>query len=179
MATIGFFSEKSDPKAQLDAFNAVHCDRFEYDTTTLLQNVQAGDVVVFHEFFNAGGSMREALGVIEQLHERGADFVCNGSDLDSRTSPDVYRTIDAIYKLALAEPKPAVRAARRRATVEADGSVAAPRASHRGRAGIAPEIVNAALERYQAGESVKSVCEAVGISQGTLYKYIRERGVSR
>lgn len=31
MSVIGFFSDKSDAKAQLDAFNAVHCDHFEYD----------------------------------------------------------------------------------------------------------------------------------------------------
>lgn len=171
MATIGFFSEKSDARDQLDAFNAVHCDRFEYDVDTLLAGVQPGDVVVFHEFYNAGPTLRDALGVIERLREKGAEFVCNGSNLDTRTSPAVYETIDAIYKLAQAEPK---RATRRR-TASAEGEAT----GHRGRAGLAPETVDEALSRYQAGESVKSVCTAMGISQGTLYKYIRERGITR
>lgn len=177
MSVIGFFSDKSDAKAQLDAFNAVHCDHFEYDVKSLLDTVQAGDVVVFHEFYNAGPSMRDALAVIESIHDRGADFVCNGSDLDSRTSPDVYRTIDAIYKLALEEPKPEAVPRHRVERAAAGGRATA--GGRRGRASIDAAIIDEALERYKNGEPVKAVCEAAGISQGTLYKYVRARGIKR
>lgn len=175
MATYGFFNDKADSEEQLDAFNAQHCDFIYYDVKKLLDAVGEGDVVVFNELYDASPSLLGALGLVRQIREKGAAFVCVGSDLDSRTSDDVYKTLDALYKLAEAE------AANAKASARAASAPArkAPSGKRRGRGGIAPEVIDEALESYQAGESVKNVCAAYGISQGTLYKYIRERGVKR
>lgn len=186
MANVGFFNTDFDPKTQLDAFNAAGCEHIYYDRDELMGNVHEGDVIVLHEMYCAGGTLAEALEFLAGLQETGVDFVCEGSELDSRTSEDVYRTLGAILKLAKNEGGRAKRPGRRvsRARVDADATNAdgmgvAETVGRRGRAGVSSEVVDRAIELYQAGTSVKDICEQVGMSQGTLYKYLRERGISR
>lgn len=178
MATVGFFSSDFDPKAQLDTFNAAKCEHIYYDQHELLLSVERGDVVVLHDMYCAGKTLTEVLEFLGELAETEADFVCKSAELDSRTSADVYRTLGAVLKLAKAEPKrPAKRAPRAAAS---DGATTgAPSTGRRGRATVSPEAVDHAIELYQSGTNVKDVCAEVGLSQGTLYKYLRERGISR
>ncbi len=177
MANLGYFNANFDPKTQLDAFNAIKCEHIYYDEAELFEAVKPGDVVILHELYCAGSTLVDALGFLNKLGSADAEFICIGSGLDSRVSKEVYRTLDAIYKFAQSEPK----ATRRRTRTAASGdSTASGDGSHRrGRASVDPSAVDHAIELYQSGASVKDVCQEVGLSQGTLYKYLRERGVSR
>lgn len=176
MSNLGFFNAGFGPKAQLDAFNAVKCEHIFYDEKDLMSILAPGDVVVMCDLPCAGASLVDALAFLLGLEAAGADFVCVQPDLDSRRSKEVYRTLAALQKLALAEPK----TARRRTRQASGASEGEGEGGHRrGRASVDAATVDRALELYQAGTSVKDVCQEVGLSQGTLYKYLRERGISR
>lgn len=176
MATVGFFNADFDSKAQLDTFNAAKCEHIYYDHDDLLLSVERGDVVVLHDMYCAGRTLTEVLEFLDELSETEADFVCASAGLDSRTSGDVYRTLAAVLKLAKAEPKRPAKRAPRSASGTAAGTSGS---SRRGRATVSPETVDRAIELYQSGTNVKDVCAEVGLSQGTLYKYLRERNISR
>lgn len=173
MATVGYFNAAADPVAQLDAFNGQQCEYIYHDEASLFQNAQPGDVVVLQDLSVAGEDLEAALGFVHRLiaHDLGFFFVEDG--LDSRSSEDLGSVIEAMYKLVQAQPKRRTRS-RAAKTDEAGKSEGG-----RGRAPIAPEVIEQALNRYVQGDTVHSICEDLGLSQGTLYRYIRERGVTR
>lgn len=174
MATVGFFNATADPVAQLDAFNGQQCAFIYHDEASLYQNAQPGDVVVFHDLSGAGADLETALAFIHRLLEHELGFVFVEDGLDTRESEDLGNVLEAMYKLVQAQPK---RRARPRAARSGDGTTKSE--GGRGRAPIAPEVIDEALTRYTNGDTVHSICEDLGLSQGTLYRYIRDRGVTR
>lgn len=172
MATVGFFNSAADPVAQLDAFNGQQCEYIYHDEAGLFQNAQPGDVVVFDSLSAAGSDLEEALAFIHRLVEHELGFVFVNDGLDTRTSEGLGKVMEAMYKLVQSQPRHRTRTRQARSSEgKSEGG--------RGRAPIAPEIVDQALARYAQGDTVHAICEELGLSQGTLYRYIRDRGVTR
>lgn len=173
MATVGFFNSQGDSIAQLDAFNNEQCEHIYHDERSLFEGTQEGDVVVFSDLSAAGDSLDEALALVHRLKDHGLGFVFVKDGLDTRSSQDLGNVMDAMYNLVKTERKRQVRS----------GAAAAPAApAKRGggrRPRISPEVMDEALSRYAQGETVHSLCEEYGFSQGTIYRYIRERGITR
>lgn len=176
MSTVGYFNSAVDPVVQLDAFNSQKCDYIYHDEAGLFQNAQAGDVVVFHDLSDAGADLEAALGFIHRLNEHELGFVFVEDGLDTRSSGDLGSVMEAMYKLVQAQAK---RSRPRTRTARTSDSAGRGEGGGRGRAPIAPEVIDEALSRYAQGDTVHSICEELGLSQGTLYRYIRERGVTR
>lgn len=171
MATVGYFDTSSDSVSQLDAFNDQQCAYIYHDEATLFDNAQEGDVVVVKDLSCAGKDLSAALGFAHRLAEHGLGFVSVGDGLDTRTSGELAAVLEAMYRLVLSQPRTAERP-------EAASKESASATGHR-RSSIAPEVIDEALERYQRGDTIKSICEELGLSQGTLYRYARQRGVTR
>lgn len=175
MAVVGYFNPRRDTIKQLEGFNAEQCSYIYHSEHDLLENASEGDVVVLDGLTSAGEDLEHALAFLHRVHERGLDFVCVEDALDSRSTQELYPLVEAMYKVA-------VQQARERRAGQGDATtvpVGAPRRGGRGRAAIAPETVDEALRRYEGGETVRVICEELGLSQGTLYRYARERGISR
>lgn len=173
MATVGFFDSQRDSLPQLDAFNSEHCAYIYHDESTLFDNAQEGDVVVVESLSCAGHDLAAALGFVHRLTQHGLGFVFVADGLDTRVSQDLPGVMEAMYQLVLNQGRGGSEG-------PSDTPKAAPaRHGGRGRAPIAPEVIDEALARYQRGDAIKDICGGLGLSQGTLYRYVRERGVTR
>lgn len=176
MAVVGYFNPNRDTITQLDAFNQWQCSHIYHSERDLLENAAEGDVVILVDLSCAGRTLEESLAFLHRLHEHGLQFVCAGDDLDSRSSDDVMRVLEAIYKMVQVEARD------KRAAAKAEGDSDEPkphRGGGRGRVPIDEATIDEALKRYESGDTVRVICEELGLSQGTLYRYARERGVSR
>lgn len=176
MATVGYFNSAVDPVVQLDAFNSQQCEYIYHDEASLFQGAQAGDVVVFHDLSSAGTDLDAALAFVHRLNEHQLGFVFVEDGLDTRSTEGLGGVMEAMYNLVQSQAK---RGRARTRTVKAGEPSGRTEASGRGRSPIAPEVIDQALARYVQGDTVHSICEELGLSQGTLYRYIRERGVKR
>lgn len=174
MAIVGYFNPKRDSVSQLDAFNSQQCEYIYHDEETLFENTHGGDVVVVEALSCAGADLVSALGFVHRLAQHGIGFVSVGDQLDSRTSEDLPRVMEAMYQLTKNQP-------RQPSETSGTGSGTSTSIRHggRGRVPVAPEVIDEALARYQRGDTVKAICEELGFSQGTLYRYIKQRGVTR
>lgn len=172
MATVGFFNAQGDSIAQLDAFNNEQCEHIYHDERSLFEGTQPGDVVVFSDLSAAGEGLEDALALVHRLKEHELGFVFVKDGLDSRSSEDLGNVMDAMYNLVKTERK-------RQVHTGAGSSEGSSRRGGGRRPRISPEVIDEALSRYAQGETVHSLCEEYGFSQGTIYRYIRERGITR
>lgn len=165
---------------QVDALNKVGCERIITDELSgtiafrpglaqLDTTLRAGDTLVVWRLDRLGRSLKHLMEFINTLHSRNIAFQSLQESIDTSTS-----TGTLIFHIfgALAEFERNLIAERTKA------GLAAARA--RGRMGGRPKKLNKekrrlAIDLYQANKhSVLDICQTVGISKPTLYKYLDE-----
>ncbi len=164
---------------QTDALQAAGCERLLTDTvsgarverpglTAALKECRAGDTLVVWKLDRLGRSLPHLVETVRDLSARGIGFKSLQEQIDTTTSGG--NLIFHIFA-ALAEfERDLIRE-------RTNAGLAAARA--RGRKGGRPKGVDqrkqkAALAlKKDAGHSIREICEIVGISRNTYYKYTR------
>ena len=168
-----------DLSLQRDALEATGCERIFADTISgakanrpqlaaACDHLRAGDTLVVWRLDRLGRSLSELIDLMTQLHKEGIAFRSLTEQIDTTTSGG--KLIFHIFG-ALAEFERELIRERTQA------GLAAARA--RGRKGGRPKLLDKrkvamAQALYDSGEhSIKDICQTLGVSRATLYRYIK------
>lgn len=176
----------SDQHLQLqqDALAAAGCERLFTDTvsgaredrpglTAALSACRPGDTLVVWRLDRLGRSLPHLVAIVQELGSRSVGFSSLQEQMDTTTSGG--KLIFHIFAALAAFERELIRE-------RTNAGLAAARA--RGRLGGRPRGVDqkkqkAALAlKKDAGYSIREICEIVGISRNTYYKYTRAEATS-
>lgn len=170
---------------QTDALNAAGCERLFTDTVSgarvdrpglaaALTMCRRGDTLVVWKLDRLGRSLPHLVETVRDLGTRGVGFKSVQEQIDTTTSGG--KLIFHIFASLAEFERDLIRE-------RTNAGLAAARA--RGRTGGRPKGVDqkkqkAALAlKKEARRSVREICEIVGISRNTYYKYTREEETPR
>lgn len=149
-------------------------DRIELDR--LIGKVREGDVVVVWKLDRLGRSLRDLVNLISKFQEQGIGFKSLQDNIDT-TTPTGKLTFHLFA--ALAEFERDIISERTKAGLDA--------ARARGRKGGRPKgLSKRAQDKARLAESlytekrrsISEICDHLSISKPTLYRYLRNRGVT-
>src|SRR5207247_2232567 len=133
-----------------------------------LSHLRTGDTLVVWRLDRLGRTLKQLIELINDLHARGVGFKSLQENIDTTSSGG--KLVFHIFG-ALAEFEREVIRERTRAGLQA--------ARARGRLGGRPKALNAkqiaqAKSLYESREhSIQDMCETLGVSRGTFYKYVK------
>lgn len=135
----------------------------------LLNDVEAGDKIIITELARLGRSTRDLMNISEQLETKGVELHSLKENIDTTTS-----TGKAMFGML------SVMAQFERDIISERTHEGLKSARARGRVGGRPKISSKDIERalilYDSKDlSINDICELVGISKPTLYKYVNMR----
>ena len=176
---------RQNPDSQEDALEKAGCERVFLDVVSgaadklperekALDRLRSGDTLVVRRLPRLGRSLKDLLGVVDLVEERGADFrsVVEGMSTESAQGRMVFSIFGA-----LAEFERELIRERTQAGLEA--------ARKRGRVGGRPpaleeEDIEVAQSLMRSGDvPVKNICEQLEVSRSTLYRYVSPEGKRR
>lgn len=163
---------------QTDALTAAGCKEIVTDEISgsmverpglnkLLEKLRHGDELIVWRLDRLGRSIRHLIELINNFHNKGIIFRSLTESID--TSTNNGRLIFNIFA-SLAEFERNLIRERTMAGL----SAARARGKKGGRKPKDKSKINAAIQLYNKRElTVEQICKAIGISRGTLYKYIK------
>ena len=176
---------KQNPDSQRDALEKEGCERVYLDVVsgaakelpdraTALGQLREGDTFVVRRLPRLGRSLKDLLEVVDLIEEKGADFrsIVEGLRTDTAHGRMTFQIFGA-----LAEFERELIRERTQAGLEA--------ARKRGRVGgrpaaLAEEDIEVAQSLMRSDDvPVKQICETLGVSRSTLYRYVSPEGERR
>jgi len=180
-------TQDQDLALQLDALQAAGCGKIYKEKITgatrerpelkkLLDQLREGDIVVIWKLDRLARSLKDLVNLVNEIQEKGGALHSLNDQIDT-TTPHGKFTFHVFAALAEFErdiirerTKAGLTAARARGRVGGRPKGLSKKAQHT--AIIAEKL-------YQERElTVKEICEQLSISRGTLYNYLRFRGVA-
>jgi len=179
-------TQDQDLFLQLDALNDASCKKIYQEKITgstkerpqlieMLEQIREEDVVIIWKLDRLARSLKDLVSLVNEIQEKGGALHSLNDQIDT-TTPHGKFTFHIFA--ALAEFERDIIRERTKA------GLAAARA--RGRKGGRPKGLSKKAQHtaiiaeklYQERElTVKEICEQLSISKGTLYNYLRHRGV--
>ncbi len=180
-------TQDQDLALQLDALKVAGCVKLYKEKMTgstrerpelqkLLDQLREGDIVVIWKLDRLARSLKDLVNLVNEIQEKGGALHSLNDQIDT-TTPHGKFTFHVFAALAEFErdiirerTKAGLTAARARGRVGGRPKGLSKKAQHT--AIIAEKL-------YQERElTVKEICEQLSISRGTLYNYLRYRGVT-
>lgn len=151
-----------------DKVSAKDLKRSEFKN--LLQEVQPGDTIVFTDLSRITRSTKDMLELLQQLEERKVFLKALNQNFINTSEKNPFNKMLIMIVAALAELERDMIRERTRVGLES--------ARNRGRLGGRPKTnpkdVSYAIMEYKKNiKSVGQICKEVGISESTLYRYLR------
>lgn len=179
-------TQDQDMMLQLDALQGAGCTKIFQEKITgakrerpelqkMLENLREGDVIVIWKLDRLARSLKDLVDLVNQIQAKGAALLSLSDQIDA-TTPHGKFTFHIFA--ALAEFELDIIRERTKAGLAA--------ARVRGRKGGRPKGLTKRAEHtaiiaerlYLEGQlSIREICEQLTISKGTLYNYLRHRGV--
>lgn len=179
-------TQDQDLALQLDALQAAGCGKIYKEKMTgstrerpelqkLLDQLREGDIVVIWKLDRLAHSLKDLVNLVNEIQEKGGSLYSLNDQIDT-TTPHGKFTFHVFAALAEFE----------RDIIRERTNAGLTAARARGRVGGRPKGLtkkaqNTAIiaeKLYQERElTVKEICEQLSISRGTLYNYLRFRGV--
>lgn len=165
---------------QIDILKSYSVDKIIEDKATgtntnrdglqqLLSMLREGDEVYVESISRLGRNTLEVLSIVKEFKEKGVTFHSHKENMDTSTP-----TGEAMFNImvVLAQLERDLISERVKESLQASKA----RGKHIGRPFADQEKVDVALRMYDSKQySVKEICRTVGISQGTLYRYLNKR----
>lgn len=173
-------TDKQELHRQLDALEKVGYDKLIQEKFTgtqkkragldnLFNSVRSGDTVIIESISRLGRKTLDILSTVEELKEQGIEVVSLKENLDTST-PTGQAMFQMMAVIAQLERDLTVQ------RVNEGLASAKARGVKLGRPRMDKQKVTDALRLYDSGHySVKDIIRITGISQGSLYRKIKER----
>lgn len=164
---------------QVEALEKYGCDRIYKEQMTgsrmdrpelneMLDYARKGDLIVVWKLDRLGRSLKHLIKVMNDLDEKGVDFVSLNENIDT-TTPYGKFMFNMFATIAEFEREMAIE--RSRAGLES--------ARARGRIGGRPRVdknkMEKVLDLYDKKVPVKEICELYNVGRSTVYNYLDER----
>ena len=179
-------TKNQDLSLQLDALEKIGCQKIYQEKITgatrerpqlkkLLEQLREGDVVVVWKLDRLARSLKDLVNLVNEIQEKGAGLQSLNDHIDT-TTPQGKLTFHLFAALAEFE-RDIIRE-------RTNAGLAAARA--RGRVGGRPKGLSKKAQHtaiiaenlyLEKSLMVHEICEQLSISRGTLYNYLRHRGV--
>ena len=171
---------------QTDQLRSEGCEQIFHETASgakterpilqsLLDKVEAGDVIVVWKLDRLGRSLRHLVNLVNELMEKGIGLKSLQDPIDTTNAQgrlvfNIFASLAEFERdLIIERTQAGLKAARARGRIGGRPKGLSPEAE---RKAIAAEAL------YQAGNlSVNEIAKNLGIAKATLYKYLRHRGV--
>jgi DNA invertase Pin-like site-specific DNA recombinase len=164
---------------QRDALHKAGCEQIYTDAVSgtkarrpgleeALSHLRSGDTLVVWRLDRLGRSLRHLIDTVTDLQEEGIDFKSITESIDTTTSGG--KLVFHIFG-ALAEFEREIIRERTKA-----GLTAARARGRKGgrRTALSAKQLQIARQLYDARTPVKEICETLGISRATFYRYMQE-----
>ncbi|MBC9826172.1 recombinase family protein [Carnobacterium inhibens] len=173
-------TDKQELYRQLDALERVGYDKLIQEKFTgtqkkraglnnLFNTVRSGDIVIIESISRLGRKTLDILSTVEELKEQGVEVISLKENLDTST-PTGQAMFQMMAVIAQLERDLTVQ------RVNEGLASAKARGVKLGRPIMDTQKVTDALRLYDSGNySVKDIIRITGISQGSLYRKIKER----
>ena len=150
--------------------SGVSKDRPELDA--LMIAVREGDTVYCTELSRLARSLKQLLDIIDKLEQKGVSIVSLKEQFDTSTSAgklamNVLLSVSQFQRDMIKENCEAGRQAKR----ARGGSLGGRKKTDR-------KVLDKAIALYESDTSVSEVCDICGISQSTLYRELKARGIA-
>ncbi|MCA9962688.1 MAG: recombinase family protein [Anaerolineales bacterium] len=179
-------TKNQDLSLQLDALEKIGCQKIYQEKITgttrerpqlkkLLEQLREGDVVVVWKLDRLARSLKDLVNLVNEIQEKGVGLQSLNDHIDT-TTPQGKLTFHLFAALAEFE-RDIIRE-------RTNAGLAAARA--RGRVGGRPKGLSKKAQHtaiiaenlyLEQKLTVNEICEQLSISRGTLYNYLRHRGV--
>lgn len=166
---------------QKDALDEAKCEKFFMDKGVsgakferkgldeMLAFVRPGDTVVVWKLDRMGRSLQHLIETLNALKDRGVDFISLTEHIDTTTPGGklIFHLMGALaeFERDLIRERTAAGLAAARARGRLGGR---PRKIKNGKAMLARQLFN------DKSNSIDDICDTLGVSRSTLYRYIRE-----
>lgn len=171
---------EQNPNLQIDALKAAGCDEIIKDEVSgknairpgleaLLSKLRSGDELLVWRLDRLGRSLANLIELINQFEQKGIKFKSLTENIDTSTINgklifNIFASLSEFERNLIRE------------RTIAGLSAARARGRLGGRPTVNPPKIEAALQLYNKRElTVNQICKAIGISKGTLYKYINKK----
>src|SRR5215216_3990306 len=174
-------TDEENLNLQIDALEKAGCDKDKIFTDQVsgtkarrpgledaLSHLRSGDTLVVWRLDRLGRSLRHLIDTVTDLQEKGIEFKSLTESIDTRTSGG--KLVFHIFG-ALAEFEREIIKERTQAGLQA--------ARARGRYGgpkhkLTEKQVDIARQLWESKTPVKEICETLGISRATFYRYVQQ-----
>lgn len=166
---IDSLSEHGVHKANIYQEKITGTKRNRPELDRLMENIQAGDTVIISELTRLGRSTRDLINISEQFQDKGVELISLKENIDTTTA-----TGKAMFGMlsVMAQFERDIISERTKEGLKS----ARARGNLGGRPSTSTKDIERALILYEAKDlSVKDICELIGISKPTLYKYVNEK----
>ncbi len=140
----------------------------------MLDQLRKGDVVVIWKLDRLGRSLRDLVGLIDKFKEKGAGLQSLNDSIDTTTPTG--KLIFHIFA-SLAEFERSIISERTKAGLAAARARGRNGGRPKGLSKKAQDQARLAETLYKEERSISEICNHVGISRATLYRYLRHRNV--
>ena len=180
-------TKEQNPNLQVDALVKAGCEKIFMDVASgaktdrpelikMIEEVRKRDVIVIWKLDRLGRSLKHLVELIEQLNERKVGLVSINDPIDTTTPHG--KLIFNIFS-SLAEFERDVIRERTKAGLDAARARGRKGGRPKGLSKIGESKACAVQTLYLEGKlSISDICKQLSISKGTLYSYLRYRGVS-
>jgi DNA invertase Pin-like site-specific DNA recombinase len=172
---------------QVDALKQAGCERIHAETVSgaatarpvlerLLQDLRSGDVLIIWKLDRLGRSLKHLIEIVNALLARGVGLKSLNDPIDTTTPQG--RLVFNMFA-SLAEFERDVIRERTQAGLSAARARGRKGGRPKGLSAEAKSTACAAETLYREGKlSAQQIANRLGIAKGTLYTYLRHRGVS-
>lgn len=164
---------------QMDALKEYGCDEIFHEEQSgaredrevlqrVLDKLREGDTLVVYKLDRLGRTLKNLITLVEDLSDRGVNIVSIKENIDPST-PMGKAMMNMIF--IIAEMERDVIKDRTQAGIKA----ARKRGVKGGRKRVDSKKIDKALKLYYSGDfSISEIIESTGVSQGTIYNYVRK-----
>lgn len=139
----------------------------------MIEYIREGDEVYVHSMDRLARNLKDLLGLVEQIRNKGASlyFLKESLHIESQTQQSPMTTLMLSMMGAFAEFERSLILERQREGI----AIAKQKGLYKGRKPVSKEKLERAKDLLKQGQKVSAVARQTGLSRASLYKYLKPK----
>lgn len=139
----------------------------------MIEFIREGDEVYVHSMDRLARNLKDLLGLVEQIRNKGASlyFLKESLHIESQTQQSPMTTLMLSMMGAFAEFERSLILERQREGI----AIAKQKGLYKGRKPVSKEKLERAKDLLKQGQKVSAVARQTGLSRASLYKYLKPK----
>lgn len=139
----------------------------------MIEFIREGDEVYVHSMDRLARNLKDLLGLVEQIRNKGASlyFMKESLHIESQTQQSPMTTLMLSMMGAFAEFERSLILERQREGI----AIAKQKGLYKGRKPVSKEKLERAKDLLKQGQKISAVARQTGLSRASLYKYLKPK----